>query len=87
MSLTGSAGTSNGTRPTVAAAALSTLCRSSAACVFTECQKAGASVLKRWVRATGPSGKPLDLLLQRDFGAFEDALQTLAERGFVLRSG
>ena len=50
-------------------------------------QKAGAPVLKRWVRATGPSGKPLDLLLQRDFGAFEDALQTLAERGFVLRSG
>jgi hypothetical protein len=29
----------------------------------------------------------LELLLARDFGAFEDALATLAERGFVLRSG
>ena len=28
----------------------------------------------------------LDHLLARDFGAFEDALSTLAERGFVLRS-
>jgi hypothetical protein len=50
-------------------------------------EKAGAPVLKRWVRATGPNGRPLDRLLKRDFGAFEDALQTLAERGFVLRSG
>jgi hypothetical protein len=50
-------------------------------------EKAGAPVLKRWVRATGPDGKPLDLLLNRDFGAFEDALGTLAERGFVLRGG
>ena len=29
----------------------------------------------------------LELLLARDFGAFEDALATLAERGFVLRGG
>jgi hypothetical protein len=50
-------------------------------------EKAGAPVLKRWVRATGPNGRPLDLLLRRDFAAFEDALSTLAERGFVLRSG
>jgi hypothetical protein len=50
-------------------------------------EKAGAPVLKRWVRATGPSGRPLDLLLKRDFGAFEDALGGLAERGFVLRGG
>lgn len=50
-------------------------------------EKAGAPVLKRWVRAQGPSGRPLDLLLNRDFGAFEDALATLAERGFILRSG
>jgi hypothetical protein len=50
-------------------------------------EKAGAPVLKRWVRATGPNGRPLDLLLQRDFAAFEDALATLAERGFVLRGG
>jgi hypothetical protein len=44
-------------------------------------------VLRRWVRAAGPQGRPLDHLLSRDFGAFEDALATLAERGFVLRSG
>jgi hypothetical protein len=50
-------------------------------------ERAGAPVLRRWVRAQGPSGRPLDLLLARDFGAFEDALATLAERGCVLRSG
>lgn len=50
-------------------------------------ERAGAPVLRRWVRATGPGGRPLDLLLARDFAAFEDALATLAERGFVLRSG
>ena len=50
-------------------------------------ERAGAPVLRRWVRAQGPSGRPLDRLLARDFGAFEDALATLAERGFVLRSG
>jgi hypothetical protein len=50
-------------------------------------ERAGPAVLCRWVRATGPGGHPLDQLLARDFGAFEDALATLAERGFVLRSG
>jgi hypothetical protein len=50
-------------------------------------ERAGAAVLRRWVRATGPQGRPLDHLLARDFGAFEDSLSTLAERGFVLRSG
>jgi hypothetical protein len=50
-------------------------------------ERAGAPVLRRWVRAIGPAGRPLDLLLARDFAAFEDALATLAERGFVLRSG
>ena len=49
-------------------------------------ERAGAAVLRRWVRATGPRGRPLDHLLARDFGAFEDALGTLAERGFILRS-
>ena len=44
-------------------------------------------MLRRWVRAQGPAGRPLDVLLAREFGAFEDALATLAERGFVLRSG
>ena len=50
-------------------------------------ESAGARVLRRWVRATGPAGRPLELLLARDFAAFEDALRTLAERGFVLGRG
>jgi hypothetical protein len=50
-------------------------------------ERAGASVLHRWVRSTGPAGRPLDQLLARDFGAFEGSLATLAERGFVLRGG
>jgi hypothetical protein len=49
-------------------------------------ERAGAAVLRRWVRATGPAGRPIDHLLARDFGAFENDLATLAERGFVLRS-
>jgi hypothetical protein len=39
-----------------------------------------AAVLRRWLR-TGP----VDLLLRRDFGAFEDALADLRERGLVIR--
>ena len=50
-------------------------------------ERAGPAVLRRWVRAAGPSGRPIDALLRRDFGAFEDALAELAERGFVLRGG
>ena len=50
-------------------------------------ERAGAPVLRRWVRAEGPAGRPIDLLLARDFARFEDALATLAERGFILRSG
>jgi hypothetical protein len=50
-------------------------------------ERAGAPVLRRWVRAAGPSGRPIDALTSRDFGAFEDALATLADRGFILRGG
>ena len=50
-------------------------------------ERAGAAVLRRWVRRQGPARRPIDLLVARDFGAFEDALATLAERGFVLRGG
>jgi hypothetical protein len=50
-------------------------------------EEAGPAVLRRWVRRSGPSGRPLDHLLARDFARFEDALATLAERGFVLRGG
>ncbi|HEY2438136.1 MAG TPA: hypothetical protein VGH93_13220 [Solirubrobacteraceae bacterium] len=50
-------------------------------------ERAGAPVLRRWVRASGPHGRPIDLLTARDFASFEDALAELAERGFVLRGG
>lgn len=50
-------------------------------------ERAGAAVLRRWVRASGPRGRPIDALTGRDFAAFEDALADLAERGFVLRGG
>ncbi|MDX6667131.1 MAG: hypothetical protein QOK04_511 [Solirubrobacteraceae bacterium] len=50
-------------------------------------KRAGAPVLRRWVRSAGPAGRPLDQLLARDFAAFEESLATLAERGFVLRGG
>src|SRR5437588_12767126 len=50
-------------------------------------ERAGPAVLRRWVRAQGPSGRPIDALLSRDFGAFEDAVTDLAARGFVLRGG
>ncbi len=50
-------------------------------------ERAGETVLRRWVRASGPAGRPIDHLLDRDFAAFEDALAVLAERGFVLRGG
>ncbi|MGZ4270157.1 MAG: hypothetical protein ACXVFK_04925 [Solirubrobacteraceae bacterium] len=50
-------------------------------------ERVGAGVLRRWVRAAGPTGVPLDHLLARDFGAFEDDLQSLADRGFVVRGG
>jgi len=47
---------------------------------------AGSAVLRRWVRARGPRGRPLDQLLARDFAAFEESVAALAEQGFVLRS-
>jgi hypothetical protein len=44
----------------------------------------GVPTLKRWVRASGPHGRPVELLLAQDFAGFEDALTDLNERGFVL---
>jgi hypothetical protein len=38
------------------------------------------------VRASGRLGRPIDLLLAQDFAAFEDALEDLRERGFVVRA-
>ena len=50
-------------------------------------EQAGPAVLRRWVRATGPRGRPIEALTGRDFPAFEDALSELRARGFVLRGG
>lgn len=47
----------------------------------------GVGVLRRWVRAAGPAGRPIDALLARDFAAFEEAVTALDERGFVVRGG
>jgi hypothetical protein len=49
--------------------------------------RVGEAVLRRWVRAAGPRGRPLDHLLANDFAAFEDDLAALEARGFVLRGG
>ncbi|HEX2398162.1 MAG TPA: hypothetical protein VHI73_08480, partial [Solirubrobacteraceae bacterium] len=48
---------------------------------------AGPGLLRRWVRAPGPRGRPIDHLLARDFVAFEGSVAALAQQGFVLRSG
>jgi hypothetical protein len=50
-------------------------------------EHAAAPVLRRWVRATGPNGPPIDHLLARDFTVFENDLARLADEGFVLRGG
>src|SRR5579884_1792561 len=50
-------------------------------------QSAGPAVLRRWVRAQGRRGRPIEMLTGRDFAAVEDAGAGLAERGFVLRGG
>jgi hypothetical protein len=49
-------------------------------------ERAGPDVVRRWIRAAGPHGRPIDLLLAQDFAAFEDALEDLRERGFVVRA-
>lgn len=49
-------------------------------------ERVQGDALKRWVRTSGPSGRPLDHLLAQDFAAFEDALATLEARGFVVRA-
>jgi len=49
-------------------------------------ERVQAEALRRWLRTTGPSGRPIDHLLARDYAAFEDALATLEARGFVVRA-
>ncbi len=46
--------------------------------------RVGGPLLRRWVRTAGPAGRPVDQLLARDFAAFEDALDSLERRGFVI---
>ncbi|MDO9409240.1 hypothetical protein [Patulibacter sp.] len=48
-------------------------------------EQVGLPTLHRWMRTAGPAGRPVELLTSRDFGAFEDALATLQERGLVIR--
>jgi hypothetical protein len=50
-------------------------------------ERVRSGTLRRWARAAGPQGRPIDHLLARDFARFENALTELAERGFVLRGG
>jgi hypothetical protein len=50
-------------------------------------EQVGDATLRRWARRKGPSGVPLEHLRARDFTAFEDALDALARRGFVLGGG
>jgi hypothetical protein len=47
-------------------------------------QRVGDRVLRRWLRRRGTDGTPFEHLRARDFAAFEDDLDTLARRGFVL---
>ncbi len=48
-------------------------------------ERVAPAALRRWVRTSGPAGRPIDALTRRDFGAFEDALAELERRGFVVR--
>ncbi len=48
-------------------------------------ERVGGTLLRRWLRARGPNGTPLEHLRAREFAAFEDDLAVLSERGFVVR--
>ncbi len=50
-------------------------------------EKVGDGLLCRWLRRRGPNGVPFEHLLNRDFASFEDDLDVLAQRGFVLGNG
>jgi hypothetical protein len=50
-------------------------------------ERVGDPLLRRWLRRRGPAGIPIEHLRARDFAAFEDALDVLAARGFVLGGG
>lgn len=48
-------------------------------------EQVGLPTLQRWLRTSGPQGRPVELLTARRFGDFEDALATLKDRGLVIR--
>ncbi|HET9125647.1 MAG TPA: hypothetical protein VFN65_12265 [Solirubrobacteraceae bacterium] len=50
-------------------------------------ERTSPAALRRWVRSSGPAGRPIDALVGRDFAGFEDAVEALAARGFVIRGG
>jgi hypothetical protein len=50
-------------------------------------QRVGPELLGRWVRLGRAGNRPLDLLLGRDFSAFEAGVAELIERGLILRGG
>jgi hypothetical protein len=50
-------------------------------------ERVGAPVLRAWVRTARATGRPLDLLVGHDYRRFEDAVDELAEGGWVLRGG
>jgi hypothetical protein len=50
-------------------------------------EQVGPGVLRSWLRRRGPGGIPFEHLRTRDFAAFEDDLEVLARRGFVLGGG
>ena len=50
-------------------------------------EQVGPGVLRSWLRRRGPGGIPFEHLRARDFAAFEDDLELLARRGFVLGGG
>jgi len=50
-------------------------------------ERVGEDMLRRWLRAQGPAGRPLDHLVAGDFPSFEDDLGTLVDRGLVVRGG
>lgn len=50
-------------------------------------EQVGPGVLRRWLRRRGPNGIPFEHLRARDFASFEDDLDVLAARGFVLGGG
>src|SRR4051794_41969227 len=49
-------------------------------------ERVGAAVLRRWLRADGPPGRPLDHLLAPDYARFQDHPPPLAHPGVVVRA-